>query len=76
MITITLDVGEVIDIAYRNLSTENKQQINDAMCVMLRQTINNLRSARIKKMIDEISNDSTSDKLNPEILSELLRDDD
>jgi len=76
MITITLEVDEITDIAYQNLSPENKQRLNEDIALMVRQTINNVRSVRLKKILDEITKDASCKELNAEILSELLRDED
>jgi len=77
MITITLEVDEITDVAYQNLSLENKQRLNDDICMMVRNTINHVRSARLKKLRDELLRDGFAGKeLNAEMLSELLRDED
>lgn len=76
MITITLQVDEITDIAYQNLSDENKQHLNNDICTLLKNTITNVRMYRVKKLLDEIGKVSGSKDLNAEILSELLRDED
>ena len=76
MITITLDVDEITDIAYQNLSVENRQRLNNDICSLLKNTIANVRALRLKKLLDEIAKESGGKELNAEILSELLRDED
>ena len=76
MITITLEVDEVTDVAYQNLSSENKQRLNSDICTMLRNTITNVRALRLKKILEEIAKESGGKELNAEVLSELLRDED
>ena len=77
MITISLDVDEITDVAYQNLSADHKQQLNEDICNVIRNTISTVRSARLKKLRDEIAKDIAFGKeLNAEILSELLRDED
>jgi len=78
MITITLDVDEITDVAYQNLSQENKTRLNEDICAVVRNTINNVRAARLKKLLDEIQKDGIAGgaDLSAEILSELLRHED
>ena len=76
MITITLEVDEITDIAYHNLSSESKQRLNGDICALLQKTITNVRAVRLKMLLDEIAKEAGGKELNAEILSELLRDED
>ncbi len=78
MITISLDVDEITDVAYQNLSPENKLRLNEDICAMVKNTINTVRATRLKKLFDEIQRDGMAGgaDLSAELLSELLRHED
>ncbi len=50
MITITLEVDQITDVAYQNLSVEHKQRLNsDIYALLLKTHIANVRCAQIEK---------------------------
>lgn len=76
MITITLEVDEVTDVAYQNLSEDHKKQLNEDIYMAIRQAIYKVRSQRIRKICEELAKDESCKDLSAEVLSELLRDED
>lgn len=76
MITITLEVDEITNLVYQNLSAADKEQINEDIKEVLKKNIANARAGRLKKVLDEITKDPHGHGLNEEILSHLLREED
>ena len=76
MITITIETDEITDAAYNNLSTENKERINDDVQFVVKEAIYSVRMQKLKKLRADIAKDASCKDLNPEILTELLREDD
>lgn len=75
MKTITIEVDEATCISYQGLSTEEKQRFRDEAILCLKKIITDARSAKIKKIVDEIKNEPNAGNINPDILLELLRTD-
>jgi hypothetical protein len=76
MITITLEVDEITNLVYQNLTTADKEKINEDIREVLKKNIASARAGRLKKVLDEIARDPQGHGLNEEILSHLLREED
>ena len=76
IITIELEIDDFTGKNYKDLSPECKQSLIDDVRMMLKNTVNNERKAKLKKILGELQNESGGSDLDPEILYALLRGED
>ncbi len=73
MKTLMLEVDDEILSTYQNFAPDIKKQFNARMCNLIKKIEGNLRSVRLKKLIDELKDEPATQEMNPDILLELLR---
>jgi hypothetical protein len=73
MKTLMLEVDDEIMNAYQNFSPDIKKQFNLRVCSLIKRVESSMRSVKLKKLIDELKNEPATQYMNPDILLELLR---
>ena len=73
MKTIMLEVDDVSASDYENLTGEMKKQVSAELTSIIGKIMFDTRVTKLKKIVDEINADTTSNWLNPDIVLELLR---
>ena len=73
MKTIILEVDDEIMNYYQNFTPDLKKQLNARISTLIKKVEMNLRSVKLKKLIEELKNEPGSKEMNPDILLELLR---
>jgi len=73
MKTIILEVDDEIMNSYQNFTPDIKKQLNARISTLIKKVEMNLRSVKLKKLIEELKNEPGSKEMNPDILLELLR---
>ena len=73
-ILLELDVDDTLAREYEHLAPENKLQFKQAVYQMLEKTTTNLRSKKLKMLLEEIRNGSESRfaDFDPEIIYAIL----
>ena len=74
MKTIELIVDDQTSFAYDVAGQEGKLKFQEEANKLLKRVLAEERTARIKKIVEEIKNDGNAGDLNPDILAELLRE--
>jgi hypothetical protein len=72
-ITLELDVDDALGREYERFSPENRSLFKHAVYQMLQKTMANLRSKKLKGLIDDIRSESGCCDLDPEIIYAIVR---
>lgn len=75
-INIEVEVDDFTGNNYEDLSSDSKQKLIAAIGAMLKTSVNNERVAKLKKLLQDLQNESGGTDFDPEILYELLRRED
>ncbi len=75
-INIEVEVDDFTGNNYEDLSSDSKQKLIAAIGAMLKTTVNNERVAKLKKLLQDLQNESGGTDFDPEILYDLLRRED
>jgi len=75
-ISIELEVDELTGNNYCELSPDTKQRLIAEISEILKTTVNNERITKLKKLLQELQNDSGGTNFDAEILYEILRTED
>ena len=73
---IVLEVDDATGKAYRKFSDETKQSFNRTISAFLKKAINDSGSADYQKMLDNMGDEAVNNGLTPEILKDLLHNND
>lgn len=73
---IVLQVDDQVGKIYRKLSAEGKQQILETISILLKKAANDTNAADYRNILDEFGNKAIANGLTPEILEDLLKQDD
>ncbi len=73
---IEVEVDDAIGKAYQKFDAIAKQKFNDFINYFLKKVINDAGSTGYEQLLDKIGNKAELSGLNPEILSELLNNND
>ena len=76
MSRIIIEVDDRVAKAFQNANPERKKQVNDIINMWLKKAINDATSDDYKKTLDEMSDEAEKNGLTPEILEQLLKQDD
>ncbi len=73
---IVIQVDERAGKIFRKLSFDKQQQISDVVSMWLKRAANDATAADYRKQLDEFGSKAIANGLTPEILDELLKQDD
>jgi hypothetical protein len=73
---IILEVDDTVGKIYRNLSLESKQQLSQAVSLMMKKALNDATFTEYSKLLDDTGNEALKNGLTPEKLEALLASDD
>ena len=71
---IVLEVDESVGNVYRQFSLQSKKQFNQAVSLMLKKAANGATFSNYMTFLDSIGNKVVANGLTPEILEELLKE--
>ncbi|RKR81362.1 hypothetical protein BDD43_1508 [Mucilaginibacter gracilis] len=73
---IVLEVDDTVGKIYQSFSKESKQQLSQTISMMVKKMVNDATFADYAKLLDNIGDEALKNGLTPEVLEELLANND
>jgi Holliday junction resolvase-like predicted endonuclease len=73
---IVIEVDDNVAKAFRNVEKAKQKIINDTINLWLKKATNDLSYEKYSRLLDALSDEAAKNGLTPEILGELLKEDD